>query len=68
MTSRPSWKIKKSRKMRKEGMTLPCGCPAASPECIQRTEARRGNRRAQQAAAFPVAGADQAGSGERPVF
>ena len=37
MTSRPSWK--KAAEMRKEGMTLPCGCPGSQSRNIQRQDA-----------------------------
>ena len=52
----------KQRKMKKEGMTLPCGCPGSQSRKIEH---------AQSAAVMPsfaVAGADQARSGERALF
>ena len=58
----------KQRKMQKEGMTLPCGCPGSQSRNIQR-EARRGNAASPaDEPPVPVAGADQTGTGERPVF
>ena len=44
----------KQRKMRKEGMTLPCGCPAASPGIFSaRTRPPWKRRKPSRRAAFP---------------
>ena len=61
----------KQRKMREQGMTLPCGCPGSQSRNIQRENAPAAEApRAEQAdePPVPVAGADQAGTGERPYF
>ncbi len=59
----------KQRKMRNEGMTLPCGCPGSQSRNIAPGGAHRGNAASPaDEPPFPVACADQAGTGERPVF
>ena len=60
----------KQRKMRKEGMTLPCGCPRQPvPEYSASGGTHRGNAASPaDEPPFPVAGADQAGAGECPIF
>ena len=60
----------KQRKMQKEGMTLPCGCPRQSVEeyPASRGEQYRAAPHRMGKQTFPVAGADQAGAGNRSVF
>ena len=60
----------KQRKMRNEGMTLPCRLPpAASPGIFSvRRRPLWKRRKPADEPPFPVAGADQAGAGECPIF
>ena len=63
----------KQRKMRKEGMTLPCGCPGSQSQPVSESSApgraHRGNAASPaDEPPFPMAGADQAGAGKRSVF